>query len=58
MKKRNDNKKEVTKIRLRKTKGSMVNRRTNQREPDILQEIRLKLKLLNEVYNKYHLLDY
>jgi len=53
MKKRNDNKKEVTKIRLKKTKGSMVNKRTNQREPDLWEEIRLKLKPLNKVYNKF-----
>ena len=53
MKKRNDNKKEVAKIRLKKTKGSMVNKRTNQREPDLWEEIRLKLKPLNKVYNKF-----
>jgi len=53
MKKRNDNKKEVTKIRLKKTKGSMVNKRTNQREPNLWEEIRLKLKPLNKVYNKF-----
>ena len=53
MKKRNDNKKEVTKIRLKKTKGSIVNKRTNQRESDFWKEIRLKLKPLNKVYNKF-----
>ena len=53
MKKRNDNKKEVTKIRLKKTKGSMVNKRTNQRESDLWEEIRFKLKPLNKVYNKF-----
>ena len=53
MKKRNDNKKEETRIRLKKTKGSMVNKRTNQREPDLWEEIRLKLKSLDKVYNKF-----
>ena len=53
MKKRNDNKKEITKIRLKKTKDSMVNKRTNQREPDLWEEIRLKLKPFNKVYNKF-----
>ena len=53
MKKRNDNKKEETKIRLKKTKGSMVNKRTNQREPDLWEEICLQLKSLDKVYNKF-----
>ena len=53
MKKGNDNKKEVTKIKLKKTKDSMVNRRTSQREPDPWKEIRLKLKPLSKAYNKF-----
>ena len=53
MKKRDDNKKEVTKIKLKKTKDSMVNRRTSQREPDPWKEIRLKLKPLSKAYNKF-----
>ena len=53
MKKRNNNKKELTKIKLKKTKGSMVNRRTSQREPDPWKEIRLKLKPLSKAYNKF-----
>ena len=53
MKKRNDNKKEETRIRLKKTKGSMVNKRTNQRVSDFWEEIRLKLKPLNKIYNKF-----
>jgi len=53
MKKRNNNKKELTKIKLKKTKGSMVNKRTSQREPNLWEEIRLKLKPLNKVYNKF-----
>ena len=53
MKKRDDNKKEVTKIKLKKTKDSMVNRRTSQRKPDFWKEIRLKLKPLSKAYNKF-----
>ena len=53
MKKRDDKKKEVTKIKLKKTKDSMVNRRTSQRELDPWKEIRLKLKPLSKAYNKF-----
>ena len=53
MKKRDNNKKEVTKIKLKETKDSKVNRRTNQREPDPWKEIRLKLKPLGKAYNKF-----
>jgi len=53
MKKRDDNKKGVAKIKLKKTKGSMVNKRTNQRIPDPWKEIRLKLKPLGKAYNKF-----
>ena len=53
MKKRDDNKKEVTKIKLKETKDSKVNRRTSQREPDPWKEIRLKLKPLGKAYNKF-----
>jgi len=53
MKKRDDSKKEVTKIKLKKTKGSTVVKRTNQRTPDPWKEIRLKLKPLGEAYNKF-----
>jgi len=38
---------------LRKTKGSMVNKRTNQRVPDPWKEIRLKLKPIGKAYNKF-----
>ena len=51
MKKRNNIKKEVKKIK--KTKDSMVNRRTSRREPDPWKEIRLKLKPLSKAYNKF-----
>ena len=53
MKKGDDNKKKVTKIKLKKTKDSMVNRRTSQMEPDPWKEIRLKLKPLSKAYNKF-----
>ena len=53
MKKRDDRKKEVAKVKLKKTKGSMVNKRTNQRMPDPWKEIRLKLKPLGKAYNKF-----
>ena len=53
MKKGDDNKKEITKIKLKKTKDSMVNRRTSQREPDPWKEIRLKLEPLSKAYNKF-----
>ena len=53
MKKRDSNKKEATKIKSKKTKGSMFNKRTNQRVPDPWKEIRLKLKPLGKAYNKF-----
>ena len=53
MKKGDDNKKEVIKIKLKKTKNSMVNRRTSQREPDLWKEIRSNLKPLGKAYNKF-----
>ena len=53
MKKRVDNKKELTKVKLKKTKGLMVNKRTSQREPNPWKEIRLKLKPLSKAYNKF-----
>ena len=53
MKKRDVNKKEVTKIKLKRTKDSTVNRRTSRREPDPWKEIRLKLKPLGKAYNKF-----
>ena len=46
-------KKEVIKIKLKKTKDSMVNKRKSQREPDPWKEIRLKLKPLGKAYNKF-----
>ena len=51
MKKRNDIKKEVKKIK--KTEDSMVNKRRKRSEPDPWKEIRLKLKPLGKAYNKF-----
>ena len=51
MKKRNDVKKEVKKIK--KTEDSKVNERRNQREPDLWKEIRSNLKPLGKAYNKF-----
>ena len=53
MKKRNDIKKEVVKSKLKKTKGSKVKKRTNQRTSNPWKEIRLKLKPLSKAYNKF-----
>ena len=51
MKKRNDIKKEVKKIK--KTEDSKVNKRRNQSEPDLWKEIRSNLKPLGKAYNKF-----
>ena len=58
MKKRNDIKKEVKKIK--KPKDSLVNKRRNQSEPDLWKEmrsswkeIRTNLKPLKKAYNKF-----
>jgi len=51
MKKRNNIKKEVKKIK--KTENSTVNKRRNQRDPDLWKEIRSNLKPLSKAYNKF-----
>ena len=51
MKKRNDIKKEVKKIK--KTENSIVNKRRNQIEPDLWKEIRSKLKPFSKAYNRF-----
>ena len=51
MKKRNNIKKKVKKIK--KTEDLMVNKRRNQREPDLWKEIRSNLKPLSKAYNKF-----
>ena len=51
MKKRNDIKKEVKKIK--KTVDSKINKRRNQREPDLWKEIISNLKPICKAYNKF-----
>jgi len=51
MKKRNDIKKEVKKIK--KKEDTMVNKRRNQSEPDLWKEIRSNLRPLGKAYNKF-----
>ena len=51
MKKRNDIKKEVKKIK--KTEVSKFNKRRNQSEPDLWKEIRSNLKPIGKAYNKF-----
>ena len=51
MKKRDDIKKEVKKIK--KTVDSKINKRRNQREPDLWKEIRSNLKPLGKAYIKF-----
>ncbi len=53
MKKRNYSKKEVTKIKLKRTKNLIINKRINQEEPDPWKEIGLKFKLLTKTYVKF-----
>jgi len=51
MKKRNNIKKEVKKIK--KTENSTVNKRRNQRDPDLWKEIRSNLKPFSKAYNRF-----
>ena len=51
MKKRNETKKGVKKIK--KTEDSKINKRRNQRQPDLWKEIRMNLKPLGKAYNKF-----
>jgi len=51
MKKKNHIKKELKKIK--KTEDSIVNKRKNQKEPDLWKEIRSNLKPLSTAYNKF-----
>jgi len=53
MKKRNYNKKEVTKIKQKRTKNLIINKRINQEEPDPWKEIGLKFKQLTKTYVKF-----
>ena len=53
MKKRNDNKKETPKIKLKKTKNSTVSKQINQREPDLWKEISSKFIQLSKAYRDF-----
>ena len=53
MRRGKNSKKEVTKIRLKKTKNSIANKRINQKEPDFWKEIRFKLKPLSKAYRNF-----
>ena len=52
MKKGKDKIKEIPKI-MKRTRGSIINKQTNQSEPDPWKEIRLKLKPLSKVYSDF-----
>ena len=39
--------------RIKKTEDTKVNKRRNQREPDLWKEIRSNLKPLSRAYNKF-----
>ena len=53
MKKRNDNKKEIPKIKLKKTKNSTVSKQISRREPDLWKEISSKFKQLSKAYRNF-----
>ena len=53
MKKAKGKKKEVPKIKLRKTTGVTFSRKRIHHEPDPWKEIGLKFKLLTKAYVKY-----
>ena len=53
MKKRNSNKKEIPKIKLKKTKNSTVSKQISQREPDLWKEISSKFRPLIKTYSDY-----
>ena len=53
MKKRNDNKKEIPKIKLKKTKNSTVSKQISRREPDLWKEISSKFKQLSKAYRDF-----
>ena len=53
MKKAKINKKDVSKIRVKKTRHTNANKRINQREPNPWKEIRLKLQPLSKAYRSF-----
>ena len=46
-------KKEITKIRSKKTKNLITNKRIKEREPDFLKEVYSGLKLLGKKYKNF-----
>ena len=48
-----DKKKEIRKIRPKKTKNLITNKRTKEREPDLLKEVYSGLKLLGKKYKNF-----
>ena len=52
MKKGKDKIKEIPKI-MKRTRGSTINKQTNQSEPDPWKELRLKLKPLRKAYSDF-----
>ena len=53
MKKEKNNKKEIPKIKLKKTKNSTVSKQISQREPDLWKEISSKFQPLIKTYSDY-----
>ena len=53
MKKRNDNKKEIPKIKLKKRINSTVSKHISRREPDLWKEISSKFKQLSKAYRDF-----
>jgi len=53
MKKRNDNKKEIPKIKLKKRINSTVSKQISRREPDLWKEISSKFKQLSKAYRDF-----
>ena len=48
-----DKKKEITKIRSKKTKNLIANKRIKEREPDLWKEVYSKLKLFSKKYKNF-----
>ena len=48
-----DKKKEITRIRSKKAKNLVANKRTKEREPDLWKEVYSKLKLFHKKYKNF-----
>ena len=53
MKKGKDNKKEIPKIKLKKTKNPVVSKHINRKEPDLWKEISSKFQPIIKTYTEY-----